>query len=158
MVKTQVVSMLFTIPWTSGGTARLSISVIVGDSIVGALGPNANTLRLELIKRYPDSEFVIYNYGYGATNILSLIDRLTKTTINAGQEYLSILSQGFELIIIESFGYNPLSELSLSEGLAKQTHVLEESTQLILQKKARRCPCFYDTNCNERDRFCQRNI
>ncbi len=109
--------------------------VIVGDSIVASLGPNANTLRLELIKRYPDSEFVTYNYGYPALNITTLLDRLTETTKNATEENQSILSQGFELIIIESFGYNPMSDLPLSVGLAKQTQILEESTQLILQQK-----------------------
>jgi lysophospholipase L1-like esterase len=109
--------------------------VIVGDSIVASLGPNANTLRLELIKKYPDSEFVTYNYGYPSMSILSLPDRLTKTTLNANEENQSILSQGFELIIIESFGYNPISNLPLSEGLAKQTQILEESVQLILQRK-----------------------
>jgi lysophospholipase L1-like esterase len=109
--------------------------ILVGDSIVAAFGPNANSLRLELIKKYPDSEFVTYNYGYPAMNITTLRDRLTTTTKNADEEHQSILSQGFELIIIESFGYNPLSNLPLLEGLAKQTQILEESVQLILREK-----------------------
>ncbi len=110
--------------------------ILVGDSMVAALGPNANTLRLDLIQKYPDSEFVTYNYGYPAMNILTLPDRLTKTTMNvAKEEHQSIVSQEFELIIIESFGYNPLSELSLTDGLAKQTEILEESVQTILREK-----------------------
>ena len=35
--------------------------IIVGDSIVNSLGLNANVLREDLIKYYPDSEFVTYN-------------------------------------------------------------------------------------------------
>jgi len=52
--------------------------IIVGDSIVNSLGLNANALREDLLKYYPDSEFVTYNYGYPSTNILSLYQRLTK--------------------------------------------------------------------------------
>lgn len=97
----------------------------MGDSIVNTLGPNANVLRQYLIKHYPDSEFVTYNYGYPATNVLSLYERL------AGD----ILKQGFELIIIESFGYNPLSEYPLVEGLKKQSEELERSVRLIVKEK-----------------------
>ena len=50
--------------------------IIVGDSIVNSLGLNANVLREDLIKYYPDSEFVTYNYGYPSTNVLSLYQRL----------------------------------------------------------------------------------
>jgi len=99
--------------------------VIVGDSIVNSLGLNANALRLNLIKLYPDSEFVTYNYGYPSTNVLSLYQRLTD----------EILKQGFELIIIESFGYNPLSEYPLTEGLKKQNEELERSVREILRQK-----------------------
>ncbi len=109
--------------------------IIVGDSIVASLGPNANTLRLDLIKRYPDNEFVTYNYGYPATNILTLPLRLTEVTSNGLSENPPILKQGFELLILESFGYNPLSEFTLSEGLQKQTEILEQSVGLILKEK-----------------------
>lgn len=109
--------------------------VVVGDSIVAILGVNANELRLRLIDYYPESEFVTYNYGYPATNVLSLPDRLTKSTKNNTVETPAILSQGSELIIIESFAFNPLSHLVLTDGLKKQTEVLEESVRLILKEK-----------------------
>lgn len=99
--------------------------VIVGDSIVATLGLNANVLRLNLIKHYPNSEFVTYNFGYPSTNVLSLYNRLEKEIINTG----------FDLIIIESFGYNPLSEYSLEDGLKKQSEELEKSVRLILKEK-----------------------
>jgi lysophospholipase L1-like esterase len=109
--------------------------VIVGDSIVNTLGLNANVLREELISYYPDSEFVTYNYGYPSTNVLSLYKRLTEKTKNDGRENTAILKQGFELIIIESFGYNPLSEYTLAEGLKKQNEELERSVRAILSQK-----------------------
>ncbi|QQS39134.1 hypothetical protein IPM62_00770 [Candidatus Woesebacteria bacterium] len=110
-------------------------TVIVGDSIVESLGLNANILREYLIYYYPDSEFVNYNYGYGATNILSLPERLTSWTKNRESSNQAILKQGFELIILESFAYNPLSEYPLEEGLKMQTDVLEQSVLQILKEK-----------------------
>lgn len=109
--------------------------VIVGDSIVNTLGLNANVLRERLIDYYPDSEFVTYNYGYPSTNILSLYTRLTEKTKNGSIENNPIIKQEVELIIIESFGYNPLSEYTLSEGLKKQEEELEKSVRLILSEK-----------------------
>jgi lysophospholipase L1-like esterase len=109
--------------------------VIIGDSIVYTLGLNANVLRLYLISDYPDSEFVTYNYGYPSTNVLSLFERLTERTINSGTEVEPILKQGFDLIIIESFGYNPPSEYTLTEGLKKQNEELEKSVRAILAQK-----------------------
>jgi len=110
-------------------------TIIVGDSIIRTLGPNANQLRDNLIEYYPDSEFVNYNYGYGSTNVLSLPERLHEDTTYIGETKTAILKQGFELIIIESFAFNPLSEFPLEEGLAKQTEVLEESVMEILREK-----------------------
>jgi lysophospholipase L1-like esterase len=99
------------------------------------MGLNANILREDLIKLYPDSEFVTYNYGYPSTNVLSLYQRLTEKTENDGSENVAVLKQGFEFIVIESFGYNPLSEFPLSEGLKKQDEELERSVRAILKEK-----------------------
>lgn len=109
--------------------------IIVGDSMVAALGPNANRLREHLKALYPDSEFVTYNYGYAASNVLSLSERLNKTTSNQGSELPPILGEEFELLIIESFGYNPLSQYPLSEGLNKQNEILESSVRQFLSVK-----------------------
>lgn len=127
--------------------------VIVGDSIVYSLGPNANVLRLALIALYPDSEFVTYNYGHPSTNILSLPDRLAIETKTETDTYPPILEQGFELIIIDSFGYNPPSELALADGLAKQNEILEESVRLILKEKPGVSVAFMTPIALSRDNF-----
>ena len=106
---------------------------IVGDSIVASL--DSNKLRLDLIKYYPDSDFVTYNYGYPSTNVLDLYSRLTQNTKNVnGTENPAILTQQYELIVIESFGYNPLSQYPLAEGLQKQNEELDKSVRAILSK------------------------
>jgi hypothetical protein len=111
---------------------RSYLTFLVGDSIVAALGLNDNGLREDLIKYYPDHEFVNYNYGFPSTNIESLTMRLTSTTTNQGKSYQSIESQGFDLIIIESFAYNPLSQYQLNSGLEKQTQILDQSVREII--------------------------
>ncbi len=114
-------------------------TIIVGDSLVRALGPNAEILRQNLKKYYKDSEFVNYNYGYSSTNIETVPDRLTKATttgVKNEEEHPAILDQDFELIILESFGYNPLSEKTLEDGLKKQEKVLDEILYLILSRRS----------------------
>jgi len=115
--------------------SRSYLTMLVGDSMVGSLGPNAQLLRLHLIELYKDHEFVNYNYGFGATSIETLPDRLTKDSLYEGQNYPAILSQGFNLIIIESFGYNPLSQLKDGEGLAKHMRILDESIKQIIKAR-----------------------
>jgi len=110
-------------------------TLLVGDSMVAAFGLNAEPLRQVLLSYYPDNEFVNYNYGFPSTNILSLPDRLSKETVSLGQTYQSILSQGFDLIIIESFAYNPLSEMSLLDGLEKQNEILETVVLKLIKKR-----------------------
>lgn len=105
--------------------------MLVGDSMTAALGVNANPLRLELIKRYPNTEFVTYNYAIPSSNILLLKDYLHKKTTFNGLEYPAILNDGFDLIIIESFGHNPLSDLPLKEGLRKHNEILDYTIEEV---------------------------
>jgi len=112
---------------------RAYLTYLVGDSITESLGVNANTLRNDLIALYPQNEFVNYNYGFGSTNILSLNERLTKETSYQGSKFPAILDQGFDLIIIESFAYNPLYGGTASENLVKYEEALDENIKLIIK-------------------------
>jgi hypothetical protein len=109
--------------------------MLIGDSIVESLGPNANLLREHLIEYYPAHEFVNYNFGLGATNIETLPDRLAIETEYKGRKVPSVLSQGFDLIIIESFAYNPLSHEYKSAGVEKHIQILDESVRRIIKEK-----------------------
>ncbi len=113
---------------------RAYLTFLVGDSEVAALGKNANQLREDLIAVYPAHEFVNYNYGFGSTNILTVPDRLEKTTTYLGETFPPINEQIFDLIIFESFAYNPLSEYPLAEGLKKQTETLDMSIKAVIKK------------------------
>lgn len=116
-------------------TASSYTVIVVGDSMVEALGPNFDELRRILSGYYPEKVFGLFNYGFGATNILSLPDRLHQKSSYLGQELPSILGREFDVIIIESFGHNPLSDLPLFEGLAKQTETLDNAVADIVAAK-----------------------
>lgn len=125
--------------------SRAYKTMLVGDSMVASLGPNANLLRQHLIEYYPDHEFVNYNYGFGSTNIETLPERLTKDTLYKEQSFPSILSQGFDLIIIESFAYNPLSKLSKGEDVSRHIQILDESIRQIIQTHPESTVCIMTT-------------
>ena len=57
--------------------------------------------------------------------MLSSEERLNRDTIYQGRTLPAILSRDFDIILIESFGNNPLSQFPLEEGLQKQTAALD---------------------------------
>lgn len=107
--------------------------VFVGDSMTEALG-NSTELRQFLSEYYPGKTFDILNYGFGSTSILSLPKRLTDWT-DYNRPFQPILDINFDLIIIESFGHNPLSEFALIDGLKKQNEILDEVVELIKEHR-----------------------
>ncbi len=103
--------------------------VLVGDSMTEVLG-NSDELRKYLKEYYPGKSFEVLNYGFGSTNVLTLPTRLENKTFYT-REFRPILDIDFDLIVIESFGHNPLSQYPLEEGLKKQTEALDQSVNLI---------------------------
>ncbi len=107
--------------------------VLLGDSMFEILG-NFDELKAYLKGYYPDKKFLLLNYGYGSTNILSVKERLEKETFHIDRKYQAINDIDFDLILVESFGHNPLSEYPLEEGLKKQTEALDKIVATITQK------------------------
>lgn len=106
--------------------------VLAGDSMTEYLG-NFDELRVFMSEYYPGESFDFLNYGFGSTNILSLPERLISHTFH-GRDFKPILDIPFDIIIIESFGHNPLSDYPLEEGLKKQTETLDQVIKLIKSK------------------------
>lgn len=104
--------------------------VMVGDSMTERLG-NSDEIKEFLGDYYPNKSFEVLNYGFGSTNILSVWDRITKETEH-GRKFSPIEDIAYDLILIESFGENPLSQYPLSEGLKLQT---EELNKIISRLK-----------------------
>jgi len=107
--------------------------VFAGDSMTEYLG-NFDELRVYMSDYYPGKTFDFLNYGFGSTSILSLEDRLINHTQH-GRDFKPILDIPFDMIIIESFGHNPLSQYPLNEGLKIQNETLDKVIALIKDKK-----------------------
>lgn len=100
-----------------------------------ALGPHPFRFSQRINMAYPDVGFVIDNYSLGSTNITDLPDLLTTSvTFDHGTEK-AILNRDFDILVIESFANNPLSDLPLEEGLQTQRTVLDTTIQRIIREK-----------------------
>lgn len=104
--------------------------VMIGDSMTETLG-NSDELKKFLSDYYTGKTFEVLNYGYGATNILSVMDRITKETSH-GRKFRPIEEIAYDLILLESFYQNPLSQYGLEEGLKRQ---LEELDKIVKKLK-----------------------
>ncbi len=112
---------------------------MIGDSMTLALGPHGGTfsefINNSLYKK--DNIYILIdNYAKGSTNILSVNDQLTQKTTYWDSTFEPLLSRDFDLILIESFGYNPLSFAgSVEEGIKKQNKALDDlMTKLIITR------------------------
>ncbi len=111
------------------------IIFMVGDSMTEELGEFGGQITESLNKLYLSTpghqKIVIDNYATGSTNLLGLQKAMTEKKVNKDKVLDPLLSRHFDLILIESFGYNPLSQLGLVEGIKKQTQTLDEVMKLL---------------------------
>lgn len=106
--------------------------VLLGDSMTEYMG-NSDELRQYMAQYYPGKTFDFLNYGFGSTNILSVEKRLLEWNFY-GRDFMPIMDIDFDLIFIESFGHNPLSDYPLQEGLKKQNEALDKIVEIITTK------------------------
>lgn len=100
---------------------------LIGDSMTHAFGPRGGIFNQLLSNEYTGTFFEISNYAKGGQNILLLPAFLNEPVQAASDLLLVPVLQGEpDLIIIESFGYNPLSQFGIAGGLKKQEEVLTE--------------------------------
>lgn len=125
---------------------------LVGDSMTEFLG-SATELRDDLKKYYPSKEFGILNFGIGSSSILSLPDRLTKESKRGEETLPPILGTKPDILLLESFGNNPLSQFSLKEGLKKQNKALDQTLKIIKEKNPNTVVIFVATISPFRERY-----
>lgn len=111
------------------------IIFMVGDSMTEALGPYGGKINEYLNTLYQSApgnqKIVIDNYAAGSTNLLGLQDVMRQKITNNEKVLDPLLSRQFDIILVESFGYNPLSQLGLEEGIKKQTQTLDMLMKLL---------------------------
>ncbi|MFZ2024756.1 MAG: SGNH/GDSL hydrolase family protein [Microgenomates group bacterium] len=86
------------------------IVALLGDSMMDTLGPTAPALQTALKKLYPKTQFTIKNFGVGGTGIQYGIKRITESYTYLGKSYTSLVATNPDIVVIESFGYNPFGD------------------------------------------------
>lgn len=130
--------------------------VMVGDSMTETLG-NSDELKKFLSDYYSGKSVEVLNYGFGATNILSVVDRITKETEH-GRKFRPIEEIDYDLILLESFGQNPLSEYKLEEGLQRQTQELDKIVSTLKETNPRAKIVFVATISPNKVIFAQNQV
>lgn len=116
---------------------------------------NFDELRSDLKRYYPNKNFLLLNYGFSSTNILSAQDRLERDSTHSGRIFQPINDIPFDLILIESMGHNPLSQFKLEEGLQKQNQALDQIITSLTQKHPFSSIVFIATIAPNRNRYAE---
>jgi hypothetical protein len=92
-------------------TVKKNITIaLLGDSMIDTLGSDLTFLKNDLALIYPNTKFTFYNYGVGATNISYGLERLTHDYVYLGNQVPALISRQPDIVVVESFAYNPLSD------------------------------------------------
>jgi len=105
------------------------IIAIYGDSMVDTMGTALPYLETALGQYYPQVNFAFLNYGIGAQSIEQGKEGFNQAYSYKDRNYPAPASSGADIIIIESFAYNPMGE----DGLDKQWLAL---SQIVDQARA----------------------
>lgn len=112
---------------------------MIGDSMTAALGPHGGELSEYLNTLYKrgdetNQRILIDNYAI-SSNILAVGDQLNKKISVSEYTFGPLLADDYDVLLIESYGYNPLSQFGIDEGLMRQTKALDTLVTEILQKR-----------------------
>ena len=82
---------------------------IFGDSMVDTMGEKLEYLQKTLTNKYPQTKFILYNYGIGGQNVEQGLARFESSFVNRQRQYPPLPSMFPDVLIIGSFAYNPFS-------------------------------------------------
>ncbi len=111
--------------------------VMIGDSMTAALGPHGGGLSEymnTLFKRTaqnPGQRIVIDNYAK-SSNIQAVNNELDDKITIGEYTFGPLLSDTFDMILVESYGYNPLSQFGVDEGLRQQDLALTKLMETLI--------------------------
>ncbi len=80
---------------------------VVGDSMVDTMGERLEYLEHELKALYPETEFVLYNYGIGSQTVSDGLARIDSPLRHMDRTYAPIKEVKPDIIVVGSFAYNP---------------------------------------------------
>lgn len=111
---------------------------MIGDSMTAALGPHGGGLSEYLNTLYAKNaqggqRILIDNYAK-SSNILAVSNELTKKTTVSEYTFGPLLSGNYDLVLVESYGYNPLSQFGIEEGIKQQNLALNQLMATFITK------------------------
>lgn len=114
---------------------RFAIALL-GDSMIDTLG-GLSDLQNALHKTYPKTTFSLLNYGVGGTNIDYGLERLTSNYVYLGNDVLALVSEKPDIVVVESFGYNPYSfdEGALDKHWLQLAHIVDVTKKELPEAK-----------------------
>ena len=100
---------------------------IIGDSMVDTMGERLEYLEHALKKKYPETNFTLYNFGKGAQNVEEGLARLHSPLDYQDRHYPSLDEIKPDVIIIGSFAYNPFSPHDRDRYWSTLTQLVEQT-------------------------------
>ena len=96
-------------PYPLNPAKSLYTIAIIGDSMVDTMGEVLEYLDSALKKKYPQTKFLLYNYGTGAQNIEMGLARFGSHFKYQSRDYQSLPELKPDILIVASFSYNPFT-------------------------------------------------
>ncbi|MGI5828034.1 MAG: SGNH/GDSL hydrolase family protein [Patescibacteria group bacterium] len=108
---------------------------LVGDSMVDTMGTDLPYLNKALKEYYPNMQFNLLNYGIGAETVIKAAERINSAYTYKDRSYPKITEANPQVVIVESFAYNPLEENQ--GGKANYRHHLQSVIQKLHESRAK---------------------
>lgn len=133
---------------------------MIGDSMTHALGPHGGTFSQFINGLYQKDGIgiLIDNYAVGSTNILSVNDELTIKTTYWDSTFEPLLPRNFDLILVESFGYNPLSSFGIEDGIKRQNEALDELMKTLITTHPKSAVVFVATIAPNKETYAKKIV
>lgn len=130
---------------------------MLGDSMTAALGPHGGGLSEYMNKLYKKSpqdpqRIIIDNYAK-SSNILAVNNEITKKTTVSEYTFGPLISVDYDVILVESYGYNPLSQFGIDNGLKEQDKALDQLMTTLITKMPHAVVVFVATISPNRENY-----
>lgn len=113
---------------TSPKTSKNSYTIaILGSSMVDTMGENLDYLQQSLKNNYPNTQFKLFNYGMGSQNVAEASGKFSQPFSYKTRNYPPINQIGADIIIVDSFAYNPLFPYDKEQYAQNLTSLVEQA-------------------------------
>ena len=122
---------------------------MVGDSMTAILGPHGGILSEYMNSLYKSPEdkvqhIIIDNYAK-SSNIQAVDSQLEQKTTISEYTFGPLLSENYDLLLVESYAYNPLSQYEPEEAIKQQNLALDQLIEKIRTKSPKTAVIFVAT-------------